>query len=1044
MKPLTPNAADHIKLAELVPGDEKIENAPNYLPTNLTQALIFISDESLGISAAVESDKKAKSGKVPQPYLGQLGLSFSYTWKHGSSFKLQFGIMAGLRPSTTAKHQDSAILRGVLDYDSGTKGWEVKASLHGLYASSLAEFFDKPSANHVMPLIDSIALEELTLDYKYTKPPGNETKSVGSSFNITGNLLIAGLKLKLEFNYTNTWTFTAALQASEPDATVGEVIKGILGDSQISLPPFLADMPFNDKDAIHIDVTKEKGSAFQFTANIRVAAIDVIFVQYHGGEWDEAKPSKRLLKVAVNPVSDFSIPIDPIGKVEQPLDEVSFMWVQDDTGIDKETPGFLRKEINSLSESVQSHLVLNDKFKDQKDTDTLLSAGSHFFILAHKPGGQKVCILDYCFNKASRKTVKATEDGGDDGNDDNSNDETDGGGAQAPLKKKTGPLTIKNVGLKWSGKLIVSFDATLELGPLKFSLLGFSLGIEIKNLKDKAQITPGIEGLAASYDKKPLEIAGIIRHGTSEGLDYWAGGLIIGFVPWEFTAAGFYGDATGPKGAKFKSVFVFAKLNGPLLTLEFGEISGVTGGFGYQSDITIPSVDKVVTFPFVDSQSVSGESALKALETLIKPGGWFKPLENTYWAAAGLKVTAFEMIALDAVAVVQFGPSIRLNIVAVATGDIPALKSSAKFAHIELGILVMVDFDAGLFKAEAQLSPNSYILHPDCHLTGGFGLYYWFDAPHAEESKAGDFVFTLGGYHQAFVIPTGYPNPPRLGVSWSLGSNLSISGQSYFAITPKVCMGGGRLHASFFAGPIEAWFDAFADFLINYKPFHFIANAGISVGVRMNIDILFIHTSYSAEIAADLTLWGPPVAGKVHVNFWVTSFDINFGDSEENVKPLSLLEFYELCLQASSPKSSQVASTAVAKDPINRRMNEGHVFVAQSGLLNNSEKPEKEQNEKWTVRAGTFSFVVSCKVAVKTATLAGTAGKTLTSVYDVYGKPTKLTQPLTSKLTVTIDQDPSVLEAEEEQGWRMEMQKKNVPSGLWQQCQYILFIYYPI
>ncbi|GIK07133.1 hypothetical protein Aspvir_002788 [Aspergillus viridinutans] len=100
--------------------------------------------------------------------------------------------------------------------------------------------------------------------------------------------------------------------------------------------------------------------------------------------------------------------------------------------------------------------------------------------------------------------------------------------------------------------------------------------------------------------------------------------------------------------------------------------------------------------------------------------------------------------------------------------------------------------------------------------------------PKLSASKPGDFVFTLGGYHQAFVIPAGYPNPPRLGISWTLGSNISVSGQAYFAITPKVCMGGGRLHASFSAGPIEAWFDAFADFLINYKPFRFIASADSS------------------------------------------------------------------------------------------------------------------------------------------------------------------------------------------------------------------------
>jgi hypothetical protein len=108
------------------------------------------------------------------------------------------------------------------------------------------------------------------------------------------------------------------------------------------------------------------------------------------------------------------------------------------------------------------------------------------------------------------------------------------------------------------------------------------------------------------------------------------------------------------------------------------------------------------------------------------------------------------MITLDAVLVVQFGQSVMLGVFAVGLVDIPTAKSPVKFAHVELGIAATAtaDFDYGVFKAEA---PNSYILHKDCHLTGGFALYAWFDAPHADRAKIRSFVFTLGGYHQAYV-----------------------------------------------------------------------------------------------------------------------------------------------------------------------------------------------------------------------------------------------------------------------------------------------------
>jgi hypothetical protein len=39
--------------------------------------------------------------------------------------------------------------------------------------------------------------------------------------------------------------------------------------------------------------------------------------------------------------------------------------------------------------------------------------------------------------------------------------------------------------------------------------------------------------------------------------------------------------------------------------------------------------------------------------------------------------------------------------------------------------------------------------------------------------------------------------PERLQISWAVSDVLKIDGQAYFAITPKVCMGGGVLSAHF-------------------------------------------------------------------------------------------------------------------------------------------------------------------------------------------------------------------------------------------------------
>jgi hypothetical protein len=1042
LTPVTKNPTDRIKLLEIVPTGEKIENVPDYIPTDITEAYIYISSNTLAIGGAITA-ANLSPGDVPQPYLGQLRLNFTYTWKPTSAFTLQFGIRTGLQPSIASKHREPALLEGQLDYDSKARKWEVHAGIRGLYASCLLEFFDSVSAEHVLPLIDSIALDHLNLHYKYENIR-SDGKSVGSWFHITGMLLISDLQLELDFLWNNGWSFTATLKSQEAETNVGDIIKSILHNDQLDIPDFLANVPFKSKEGtLKISVRERKPSSlksgtstsFQFSAEIQMGPLSVTFVQYHENDWSKRVPSKRLLRVAFKPLGEKRIDIPLVGQLEPPLDEVDYIWIQDTTDLDKKSPGFNRKEIRNLQAAFSNGFVVNDRFENPTEKDVLISSGSHFMVVGNKPTGGKHCILDYCFKKsAEKKATIGVEDG---------NEANEGNSGQAPLKKKAGPLSIHNIGLKYSGKLRISFDATMKIGPLNFSLLGFGINIDLKTIDRVPAIVPSLEGLSASYEKPPLTIAGIFRHGNKDGVDYYAGGLVIGFVPYEFQAAGFYGDAKGPP--RFNSVFIFAKLNGPLVTLEFAEISGVTGGFGYKSQVTMPSVNKVVEFPFVSSDKISGGSALEALESLVTPGGWFRPLDDTYWVAAGLQVTACSMISLDAVVMVQFGKSIMLSIAAVATADIPTLKADAKFAHIELGILVMVDFDYGVLKAEAQLSPNSYVLHPDCHLTGGFGLYYWFDAPHSDQSKTGDFVFTLGGYHQAFDVPAGYPNPPRLGISWSLGRSLSITGQAYFAITPKACMGGGRLHASFSAGPIEAWFDVFADFLINYKPFHFIAKAGISVGVRIQIDILFISTSISVEIGADLTLWGPPVAGLIHVNFWITSFDIAFGGQEDKQYPLSLEKFYELVLQSSKKTGSQRHLSKVLAPSTSPNLpikNEGHVFLAQSGLVNNSNNPERTQNETWLVRAGSFSCVVACKMAIKSATLNDKdTATTITSNHDVYSKPMKLQDPLNSHLTVTIEQDPdSFQEGEDKIGWCMSEYIKPVPRGLWEKCQFQLLL----
>ncbi|KAI1819366.1 hypothetical protein F4861DRAFT_527244 [Xylaria intraflava] len=1043
LHPITQSPAASIDLTSLIPG-QTVDSIPETVPSQITQAYISLSQDSFSIRCAASAILPPPSS-APQPYLGQVAIEGSFAWGKSSSFTLNVFVNAGIQPSEDEEDQLPALISGSLSYDSSTKEWVFNAALTGLHGSTLAEFFDEDSKSDVGPLLNSIEFRNISVQYKYTG--ASNGKASGTEFTINGDLLIAGLSLSLDFHYTKDgFTFSAALNPEDASATIGDILASIFG-SDIELPDFVYNtlLSANGQDAFRIDLVKGSatsaaaGSLF-FLAQLNIANIHIAFTQLHRSSWGAKTPSKRVVKFSLNGFSGVKLDLPLIGSLTQPLDELYFLWVQDpqQSTVPGKGSGLTRSDLLDLNTVLpQDQILVLDKIKpdQQKATDLLLATGCHFGVIIISNTGVRSCLVDYEFMKPSASGSKSTRAA-----------EVDDGSpsAQAPYKKMAGPLSISNVGLKYKDKLLyVMFDATFQLGPLGFSLLGFSLGFSFAPLDENKLpiVTPTILGLAASYDQPPLSIAGAMKHGNDGGLDYYAGGLVVGWQPYQFEAAGFYGTATVAGGSGFTSVFIFAKLNGPLATIGFAEIQSLCGGFGYNSSVRLPTVDEVYQFPFVASSNLSGtDNSLEVLQKLVDPsaGNWFSPLDKTYWLAVGLGVGAFQMLAIDAVVVVQFGSAIKLGIFAVATADVPSPASSFKLAHVELGIAAVADFDYGTLKIDAQLSPRSYILDPNCHLTGGFGLYSWFDAPHADKSLVGQFVFTLGGYHQAFLVPVGYPNPPRLGITWNLGGGLTVSGQAYFAVTPKACMAGGRLHAALSAGPLSAWFDAFADFLINYKPFYFNLQGGISVGIGFSIDIWFIHIRISVEIGAQLYLWGPPIAGRVHVDFWIVGFDINFGKDTSRNEAVTLQEFYELVLQSqvsaslSAVKSGNVPLAQQIDDGLvdTRALpqkNEAHNFLAQSGLLNPTDQPERNQNEPWVVRAGSFSFVVECKMAINAVKKNDDSDPILT-YDDVYGKPMKLTSPLKSVVTVKIDQEGAATQDEE---WRYDRYLSGLPRALW-------------
>jgi hypothetical protein len=192
-------------------------------------------------------------------------------------------------------------------------------------------------------------------------------------------------------------------------------------------------------------------------------------------------------------------------------------------------------------------------------------------------------------------------------------------------------------------------------------------------------------------------------------------------------------------------------------------------------------------------------------------------------------------------------------------------------AKVELALKARFSTAEGVLSIQAQLTENSYILSPDCRLTGGFAFFIWF--------PKGQFVLTLGGYHPGFQAPKEFPVVPRLGFRWRNGPVVT-KGEAYFALTNSCVMAGGRLEVAYDLDWVRAWFAAWADFLISWDPFHYDIRIGVEVGVSARIEICVVvcgTLSIDLSIGADVHIFGPPLHADVTVDLEVVSFTISFG-----------------------------------------------------------------------------------------------------------------------------------------------------------------------
>ncbi|EAY26902.1 DUF6603 domain-containing protein [Microscilla marina] len=450
-------------------------------------------------------------------------------------------------------------------------------------------------------------------------------------------------------------------------------------------------------------------------------------------------------------------------------------------------------------------------------------------------------------------------------------DSTDDGTKWFALQKNLGPVHFHRIGLGYGGgKIKAALDASFALGGLTISLDGLSVSSPLTKFSPSFDL----KGLGIDYHNDALEIGGAFLRETVDGEDEYDGTAILKMEEFSLGAIGSYTKQEG-----HPSLFIFATLDAPLGGPPFFFVKGLSAGFGYNRALRMPtSADKVLDFPLVAEamQGQAGNTSPNLSDELEKIHLYIPPAIGQMFLAVGVNFSSFELIESSMLLAASFGNRFELDLLGVSTLVTPPAEAGGNeeaLAVVQMALKGAFIPDEGFVGLMGVLTPQSYVLSKDCHLTGGFAAYSWLKGEHA-----GDFVMTVGGYHPAFAKPAHYPSVPRVGFNWALDSHTSIKGDMYYALCAHALMAGGHLEAMYHNGNLRAWFKMGADFLISWKPYHYDISLYIDIGASYTYHFFGTH-HITVDLGADVHIWGPKFAGHARIHIWIVSIGVSFGSS---------------------------------------------------------------------------------------------------------------------------------------------------------------------
>ncbi len=197
------------------------------------------------------------------------------------------------------------------------------------------------------------------------------------------------------------------------------------------------------------------------------------------------------------------------------------------------------------------------------------------------------------------------------------------------VNKQFGIFSFQRVGVGYQDNVLTfALDASVAVGPLAFSMQALSVGSSL------SEFSPvfSLQGLALTFDRPPLSIGGAflkVRETVgNQTFDSYYGELIVQAATFSLKALGGWAPDANPS-----SFFIYLSVNVPLGGPPFLFITGLAGGFGINSQLTLPTIDKVSTFPLLPGvalpEQASPAETIKAVIPSLQES--FRPLAGQYW-----------------------------------------------------------------------------------------------------------------------------------------------------------------------------------------------------------------------------------------------------------------------------------------------------------------------------------------------------------------------------------------------------------------------------